>query len=202
MVFIMRDADLVADLADARGERRAVLVAMLGDAEGDEGPSYLRSVLSAEEMSSNLRCTALIALAKRCGEDATADFEAACGTRSLGVRDYGVLTLAAFGDDRAWQAMLARLARLRRRRRLDDPPSGAVLVTYLVRHSSSRERVVELVSTVRDVWGQLLPGEQRVIKRFWPDVAPNGPEVAQVRAPDALGMENWLRKRPVFGALV
>ncbi len=196
----MHDADVLAHLAEVRGAHRAELIALLGDAEGHEGPEYLRSVLETEQ-SSDLRCTALIALAKRCGAEATAEYETACNSRSLNVRDYGVLTLAAFGDDRAWHMMLSRLSRWRRRAQIADPPSGAVLVTYLVRHAASRGRVLELVATVRGVWDELLPGDRRVVKRYWPDAAPDGPEVAQVHTPNAHGMENWLRKRPVFGPL-
>ena len=194
------DADVLAQLAEVRGARRAGLLAMLGDAAGDDGPAYLRSVLHSESHP-DLRCTALIALAKRCGDGATEEYQAACSSRSLSVRDYGVLTLAAFGDDRAWSTMLARLSAWRRRKQADDPPAGAVLVTYLVCHATSGERVVELVSVVRAVWDKLLPSDRKVVERFWPDAPPDGPAAAQVGSPDARGMGTWLRRKPIFGPL-
>jgi hypothetical protein len=66
---------LVAALDDFSSSRQIVVVAVLGDAQGSEGSSALRKILSSVGVSRDMRCAAALALAlaKCCGPDASAD---------------------------------------------------------------------------------------------------------------------------------
>ena len=66
------DDALIAQLNVATGGRRVMVVAALGDSDGDDGPQALRAVLDETGPGLvDLRCAALVSLAKRCGPAAT-----------------------------------------------------------------------------------------------------------------------------------
>jgi hypothetical protein len=206
------EAELVGVLGDLPASRHVAAVAVLGDAQGSEGPAALRKILKAPGASRDVRCAAVLALAKRCGQDASADLAQALSSRDGVVKDYAMLGLAGAGDDRAWDQAFARLRKILRR---PGPAPGfslehlslqspiAVAVCYLGRHvdGTAGERSVRLVRELRERWDHLGRAEQEWLAGMWPACAPGGPQVAEVRPPDGAGLESWIRDplfRPVY----
>jgi hypothetical protein len=204
------DDDLVLQLDRARGWRRVVIAADLGYSEGESGPARLRQLLGETGRgTSDLRCAALLALAKRCKEDAHDDFVAAFHSADAGTRDYAVLALAAYGRDGLWDEVSDRLVKTLKRRVRDDstPSKTALMITYLVRHATRQpERVPALVNLLRKHWAGLDPvdsdGDRVVdleatntewLQRYWPDAAPAGPPADEVALPEIAAMEEWIR---------
>src|SRR4051794_1962951 len=100
----VRDDDLVSELGKARGFRRVEIAAALGESEGEAGPTHLRRLLrETGPETSDVRCAALLALAKRCGEQAHDDYAAAFCAKDAGTRSYAVLALSAYGRDGLWE---------------------------------------------------------------------------------------------------
>jgi hypothetical protein len=111
------EARLVGMLGSLRGFDQVMVVAALGDAQDDEGIPALRSLLAAPQRSVDLRCAALLALAKRAGAEASDVLAAHLSRVPAAVADYAVIGLAGVGDDRAWSQVHTKL-----RRQLDRPP--------------------------------------------------------------------------------
>ena len=200
------DAELVPRLSRARGFDRVVLAASVGDAEGETGPQALRSLLlESGTGSSDLKCAALLALAKRCGEEASGDYKVAFDDKDSGTRDYAVLALAAFGADGHWDRVADRLAKtLARRDRTPGEPSNVVLmIIYLARHAGSQpERVRTLAGLLRKRWERLhLDEERQWVLRFWPEVAPTDSPASAVSPPDGQAMQRWIKDHPLFEPL-
>jgi hypothetical protein len=65
------EARLVQMLDSLAGAKKVMAVAALGDAQGDQGSAALRGLLAVPQRSVDLRCAALLALAKRDGADAS-----------------------------------------------------------------------------------------------------------------------------------
>jgi hypothetical protein len=83
------------------GQVRAV--ALLGDLSGTHGAAALRRLVHAVGPGSrDVRCVSLLALAKRCGVEASAVLTEALSDRDGTVKDYAVIGLAGAGDGRAW----------------------------------------------------------------------------------------------------
>lgn len=180
------EALLVDALASTAGWRRVVLAANLGDATGPRGPAALRELLGVTGAGTrDLRCAALLALAKRLGAEATQDLADALAISDPEVHDYAGLALAKVGDDRAWESVLAGLSTLlqRRGRRSAWPPRASWEIGYLARHLDS-ERLTRLVSTLRASWAGLTEAERDWLDVQWPQVAPGGPSAGEVPAPD------------------
>jgi hypothetical protein len=103
-------ADVADDLdrllaARVDAARDVIAVARLGDLQGDAGTDALRRALTRTGRGSrDLRCAALVALAKRCGADATPWLRDALAITDGIVKDFAVLALAGVGDGRAWAA--------------------------------------------------------------------------------------------------
>ncbi|GIJ62332.1 hypothetical protein [Virgisporangium aurantiacum] len=190
------EARLVAMLGSLRGFDKVMVVAALGDAQGERSVAALRSLLAVRQRSVDLRCAALLALAKRQGVGASDMLAAHLTGVPAAVADYAVIGLAAVGDDRAWPQVLDRL-----RRQLDRPvPTGQpdrlmpgvkafeamVTVSYLVRHLDNPlgERKPLLITALRSRFDRLYQVEQNWLIEHWPGVAPDGPDIAQVQAPD------------------
>jgi hypothetical protein len=111
--------ELLARMLDTSNDQvfeKVMLAAHLGDLHGDAGVAALeRATEATGQGSRDLRCAALIALAKRCGAEATPLFRDALATRDGAVKDYAVMALDAVGDGRAWQEVADRLQTLVRR---------------------------------------------------------------------------------------
>jgi hypothetical protein len=183
----------VAVLPELPATRRTLAVAALGDARGPAGPAALRGVLSTEKHEDPV-CAALLALAKRCGPDASADLFATLSHRSGAVKDYALLGLAGAGDGRACDAVFARLRQLLARadRRSADvhQPAVAAAVCYLGRHldDTGCTRLAELL---RRRWDRLGEGEREWLGGVWPELRGR---------PDPEVLREWVR-RPLFEPL-
>jgi hypothetical protein len=180
------EALLVDALGSTAGWRRVAVAARLGDATGPRGPAALRDLLGVTGPGTrDLRCVALLALAKRLGADATQDLADALVISDPGVHDYAGVALAKVGDDRAWESVLAGLSTLlqRRGRRSAWPPRASWEIGYLARHADS-ERLTRLVSTLRASWAGLTEAEREWLEVQWPEVAPGGTSAGEVPAPD------------------
>ena len=207
-----RDEDLVPQLRRARGFKRVMLAAELGDSEGESGPGALRGLLGETGKGTrDLRCAALLALAKRCHEEASDDYAAALSSKDWGTKHYALIAMAAYGKDGHWDRLLGDLERrLARGGRRGDAYITDVqqLVVYLCRHlDGDQSRLERLVAGLREQWDALLTsgdvGDDEVawLRRFWPGVAPDGPAASDVAPPDSAGMTRWIRSNPLFAPL-
>ena len=207
-VVSVRDEELVSALSEARGFRRIELAAALGDSNGDTGPAQLRRLLQETgPRTSDLRCAALLALAKRCQEAAHDDYAAAFHSKDAGTRSYAVLALSAYGRDGLWAEVADRLVKTmkRRDRRGSEPSDVVLMVVYLARHTAKDPgRLPTLVALVRQHWAGLDPrgndDAKRWIDSYWPEAAPTGPPPHKVSAPDTAAMERWIRNNPLFAS--
>jgi hypothetical protein len=110
------------------------------------------------------------------------------------VRDYGLMVLAAEGDERAWDPMLATVSEILRRKRISYGRWYDMLhaVQYLARHAArGTERAEQLISLLRANWGTLARPPQKLVNRgpyvepemqtatrleeLWPGIQPDGP---------------------------
>ncbi len=176
------EAALIDAQGQAKGWYRVPLIAALGDLPPSEsGDSLLREVARRDgPQTRDLRCAALVALAKRQGAAATEDFREALPNRDSAVREYALACLAAFGDDSAWREVLDWLTKAKTPYNGLQPPTGAA-VTYLCRHVAGRsaDERVALVSLLRNKWSLLeQDGVTESLIDFWPQVRPGGPEDA------------------------
>jgi hypothetical protein len=194
---------LLADLLRT-GDRyqRQAAAGALGDLQGDEGMSALREAIQASGPGSrDLRSAALLALAKRCGEEATPDLVTALSARDGVVKDYAVIGLAGAADGRAWPEVFERLVlQLRRPSMTLDHTEVLVATAYLVQHlDGDSERLIRLVTALRSQWARMNQEETAWFDSFWPDARPTGPDAADVRTPDPKAVRAWARQ-PFFEA--
>ena len=200
------DDVLAAELSAARGFRRVEIAVALGYSEGETGPTHLRVLLrETGPGTSDLRCAALLALAKRCREEAHDDYVRAYQSTDAGTRDYAMLALSAYGRDGLWEEVADRLVTTvrRRHRRGTTPSEVIVMIVYLARHSAAHlERLPTLVAGLRQHWEALDAdgGDEakQWLATYWPDVAPDGPPPDEVSAPDGGAMQAWIRRSPLF----
>jgi hypothetical protein len=203
-----RDEDLVLELGTARGFRRVAIAAALGDSTGDVGPARLRSLLQETGPgTSDLRCAALLSLAKRCQDLAHDDYAAAFHSEDAGTRSYALLAMSAFGRDGLWEEVANRLVTTmkRRDRRSSQPSDAVMMIIYLARHAAKEPaRLQTLVELIRQHWAGLDPrGEDEAtgwIENYWPEATPTGPPPDRVSAPDTAAMEQWIKDDPLFTA--
>jgi hypothetical protein len=180
----------------------------LGDAQGDQGPAALRGLLAVPQHSVDLRCAALLALAKREGVAASDVLAAHLTHVPAGVRDYAIISLAAVGDDRAWPKVHTIL-----RRDLDRPPPTSqprqlipglkqfkllTRVAYLVRHlaAAPTDRIPPLVATLRSRFDRLYAVEQDWLSTHWPGIDPAGPAPTRIDPPDPQPFRAWVAAVP------
>ena len=117
---------LLSALGAPMGWRGVYVCAALGDVRGPHGAAVLRQVVDGRGSgTSDRRCAALLALAKRGEGSAVEVLVDALGDRDAAVREYALIGLAAVGDDRAWEPVRARLEAVLARRRWLPPPSRA-----------------------------------------------------------------------------
>jgi hypothetical protein len=190
------EAWLVQTLPSLRGFDQMIAVAALGDAQGDQGIPALRALLATPQRAVDLRCAALLALAKRARDDACDVLAAHVTHVPPAVADYAVMCLACGGDDRAWPQAHRRL-----RQQLDRPPPtvqpheillgmphfrALFTIAYLARHlnAAPSERIPRLVTTLRSRFDRLYAVEQDWLSQHWPGINPGGPRPTRLTAPD------------------
>lgn len=201
---------MLDESADGTWEK-VLIASALGQVSGEDGDAALRRALHASgPRTSDLRCSALYALARRCGEAAHEDFMHGLHSKDAATREYALIALAACGRDGAWDEVAARLASTMKRsdRRGSVPSDTLVMIAYLLRHAASDPgRIPSLVRLLRKHWDGLDPRHDvdreasRWVATRWPDAAPGGPEPDEVQAPDAEAIKAWLRHDPVFAKL-
>jgi len=177
---------------------RLVLVAALGDCNGPLGAALLDEIANQIVESSSVRCAAVIALAKRVGIRASETLARALESRSGEVKDCAVASLAAVGDDRAWEPVLQRLRTILGRKTRDyvalDPTDVEFCVAYLGRHlERAIDRHDRVVSVIHRRWDRLDVIEWRWFHSYWPACDPTSRAPAVAPAPERL--QNWAQGR-------
>jgi HEAT repeat protein len=170
-------------------------VAALGDVTGPDGSSALRRefVAGSAQFETakphdragyyDLMCACLWALGKREGPAATDVLVAGTAHASWHVRSYGFMILAAVGDDRAWNDMLASLARrlakkITSERQADE---AQLIIAYLARHCAGHaDRCTRLAGLLRDRWSRLPDSVRYTAADQYPGVGPGGPLPAEI----------------------
>jgi hypothetical protein len=206
------EARLVGMLGSLRGAEKVMVVAALGDAQGEQGVPALRGLLAARPRSVDLRCAALLALAKRAGAEASDVLAAHLVGVPAAVADYATIGLAAVGDDRAWPQVHARLQRqLGQRPAPVIQPAQIIMgvnqfevlltIAYLVRHlgGSPTERIPQLVATMRSGFDRFYRVEQDWLNQHWPGIAPDGPASDQIAPPDPEPFRSLVHATHLFG---
>jgi len=196
--FLDPHADaLLAEMLDAAKDSfdKATIAGVLGDFKGDAGSAALRRATEVTGPGTrDLRCVALLALAKRDGEAASPQLRAALARKDAVVKDYAVIGLAGAGDDSAWDEVFDRLPALLKRAQRALPSEVAMALAYLAQHLD-QPRQERLVRFVRRHW--LAIREVGWFKRYWPDAGPDGPPIDAVNVPDTAGLRAWARS-PLF----
>jgi hypothetical protein len=197
------DASLADALPVVTKDRRVMIAAALGDMRGDAGSEALRKAIDGPGASRDLRCAGLLALAKRCGASASADFARHLASSDSAVKRYAMHCLAGAGDDRAWDHALKRLDQIVDRPRINanDPSEVAIAIGYLARHvlATGSSRSTTLITWIRDHWDVLTGDERRWLGKHWPGCAPTGGEPAAVPPADAEAIRQSVRG-PLFDA--
>ena len=197
------DSALADALPAVTKDRRVMIAAALGDMKGDAGSEALRKAIDVPGASRDLRCAGLLALAKRCGSSASADFARHLASSDFVVKSYAMHCLAGAGDDRAWDQALRRLDQIVKqpRRNTNDPSDVAITIGYLARHvlATGSHRSMALITWIREHWDALTGDERRWLGTLWPGCGPNGGEVASVAPADAEAIRRSVRG-PLFDA--
>ena len=186
--------------------RKLRIVYALGMTSGkDMYVGLLRRALNATGRGSrDLRCVALMSLAKRQGAAATTDLLAVfASTKDRDIRGYVVSALAFIGDDTAWDVVAAWLeVELQRPGRPgSNPPLAALGFSYLTRHgASSVDRRIHVVRLARLTWPMLDRDERDWFRAHWNQALPGGVEAALVSLPDEEEIRHWVERQPLFRA--
>lgn len=205
------DGALVALLADGAFNTwaRTLVVAALGDTTGHAGSAAIRAefAAAAEQYATakrhsrseyrDLMCACVWAMGKRDGPGGTDILVAAAAHASANVRDYGLVTLAAVGDDRAWDDMLADLrARLATRITSASRQGEAlVIIAYLARHCGrDAGRRTRLAGLLRERWTRV--PEAKMVAGRYPGVSPDGPPPSEIDFGAYVPRAPWARPTP------
>ena len=134
-------AELLAEQLRSRrnGYDRDLIAAALGNATGDAGIDELRAATRTRgPQTRGLKHASLIALTKRLQEGATPDLIVALRDRDREVRQSAVTCLLMYGDDSAFDAVLADTLYLTRRTNRSDAIEGCIAtdIAYLARVGS------------------------------------------------------------------
>lgn len=177
------DSQLIALLGrpQADDRERILITAALGESgTGPDGSAAVRAQFSdamarlatatksARPGWRDLVCAAVIALARRDGPAASDIYLTAAASTSADVRHYGLMVLAAEGDERAWDPMLATVSEILRRKRISYGRWYDMLhaVQYLARHAArGTDRAEQLISLLRANWGTLARPPQKLVNR-------------------------------------
>jgi hypothetical protein len=174
---------------------RTRTVAALGDVTGPVGSSALRREFVAASAQfeaakphcraayRDLMCACLWALGKRDGAAATDVLIEGAAHASWNVRDYGFMIVAAVGDDRAWDGMLAALAERLAKKIASERQAGEadLTIAYLARHCGrDADRCQRLAGLLRDRWSRLPDSVRYAMAEQYPGVGPGGPLPAEI----------------------
>ncbi|WP_250006544.1 HEAT repeat domain-containing protein [Actinoplanes sp. M2I2] len=202
-------------LLDALGsvqdeDQAAGIVSALGEAEGPGGVAALREIIAETDDPLEIRTTAVVALTKRQGVEASDVLRAGLTDEDPDLPGYALMGLAGTGDDRAWSDVLEWL-RLFLDSQEPDPEHDfedrvlvaqsdvVAAVAYLARHSvSDGERQQVVVALLRSRWNRLRGAEQRWLTAHWPAGDPAQPE--SFTRLDATWFADWI-SMPLFAAL-
>jgi hypothetical protein len=201
------EALLVDSVQDADWLTTLMTAAALGDMPGaGPGDELLRHLLNRTgPHTRDIRCAAVLALAKRLGPGATADFVAALQISDGGVKGYALLCLAAVGDGRAWDHVFGWLRyRLHRDESMKHgspvvahSPTVAA-VDYLLRHGGEQphDRAERLAKVLRENKDRLPEREEQWLSTTWQALQrDDGPP----RLPSPGCLIDWSRD-PLFAA--
>jgi hypothetical protein len=172
---------------------RIGVIAALGDTAGPDGSPALRADFAAARSAFetckphrraeyvDLMCACVWALGKRAGPYATDLYIEAADHVNRNVRDYGLCILAAVGDDRAWDDMLAALAG-RLAKKISSTRRGGealMIITYLARHCGrDADRRARLAGLLREQWNHV--PEAETVAGWFPGVGPDGRPAAEI----------------------
>jgi hypothetical protein len=147
---------------------RLYLAAALGYGSGRAGVEELRTATKETgPHTMDLRCAALLALAKRIGSDATDDLALALSDKTGAVREYPMMCLAAVGNESARQAASAQLRSwLKRPGRHQRGEIDAVI--YLLR-SNVLDQVIELQDLLNECEPRMNSGVRDRLAQLWPE---------------------------------
>jgi hypothetical protein len=221
------DSQLIALLSRSQGSNyeRILITAALGESgTGPDGSAAVRAQFSdamarlatatksARSGWRDLACAAVIALARRDGPAATDIYLAAAASTSADVRDYGLMVLAAEGDDRAWEQVLAAVSEILGRKRISYGRWYDMLhaVQYLARHAArGTDRAQQLIGLLRANWGTLARPPQKLVRRgpyvepemqtatpleeLWPGIQPDGQPGDSIDLPRLRTPAAWWR---------
>jgi hypothetical protein len=197
------DSPLATALLSVTKDRQVLIAATLGDMSGDAGTEALRKAFDSPGASRDLRCASILALAKRCGASASADYVRAFASSDSVVKGYALRCLAGAGDDRAWDPVLKRLNHLvgQPRHRSYELTDVAIAIGYLARHvlAAGSSRSITLIGWIRANWGRLTKIEHEWLADHWPGCAPNGGDPTVVLPPNAELIRQAVRG-PLFDA--
>lgn len=190
---------LLAEVDDLTGWRRVFVVAALGDVRGPAGGAVLhRAIRLPGPGTSDLRCAAALALAKRNEPGATPALADLVHDRDPAVRDYALFGLAAVGDNSAYHAVLARVTAMLARRRTAESADLSPLtlaVIYLLRHAE--QRAPDLAALLRLRWQRMTPSEQGWFSEHWPGLRASD-DSAPLQIPDAQALQSQLLAEPLY----
>jgi hypothetical protein len=211
------DRALMALLSRPRLDERerVLIIAALGESRtGPDGSTALRAEFSHAlgELATATKstrpdwrdnaCAAVIALARRDGAAATDVYLTAIASTNPTVRDYGLDTLAAEGDDRGWDFMVAFISEILSRKMISASRWRELIkaVEYLARHadhgSARAEQLIMLLrahcaklasppqiktKTGRAAYTHTSPATR--LEALWPGLQPDGPPAAAIDLP-------------------
>jgi hypothetical protein len=201
------EALLVDSVQGAGWSAALTAAAALGDMPGPgPGDEVLRRLLKRTGPNTrDIRCAAVLALAKRLGPGATADFAAALQVSDAAVKSYALLCLAAVGDGRAWDDVFGWL---RNRLRRDESKkygshvlahSPAVCaIDYLLRHGAEQphDRAERLAKVLRENKNRLPEREEQWLSTVWSALQRDD---AGLGLPSPGALIDWSRD-PLFAA--
>jgi hypothetical protein len=194
------DAVLALVLDRMKDAPAGAFVAHLGDLRGPDGDRALRALLDDRRpLPRDVRCAALLALAKRTGAAATPWLRAALGARDGAVQDYALIGLAGAGAGDAWDEVEAllrhRLTKTPRGRSLGQDPS-LMAVAYLGQHvGRDANRLRRLVALARALLARDDGRRRSWFSTYWPSALDSA--AAAVSPPDANRLRAWARA-PLF----
>lgn len=187
------ELSILRRLTESSAIMRPLLVAALGDTAGDQGADFLRSALAREGEDQDVRCAAIVALAKRVGADASPDLLAVMRTGDQAVKFFAIASLAAAGNGSGWDDVFQFLAAT-----MERPPTTtaipspvAVSIAYLGQFLSP-ERTMALADLLRGSVSKLSPKERQWLLEYWPQ-AFDQVTGHDLEGPDALALRRWAR---------
>ncbi|WP_204293321.1 HEAT repeat domain-containing protein [Micromonospora gifhornensis] len=201
------EAMLIKLLASNPDDKNAVIVA-LGEACGNAGIPILHAIAADRGATIDERCSALVALAKRQGSDASETLARALLDEDRVIRRYGLLCMAYVGDGRSWDAVLyaLRVSLAGPAPRFPFALNPAALfsqsevlppIAYLARFATNASREEMVVGLVSSNWDKLYNAEQEWLRSHWLACDPNA---EKPMPPNLSRIQSWIQ-RPFFAPL-